>query len=197
MPDFNTPSLPQDEGGGCSLHLRNSTQAFEATQPKPQSKDLVISNTSPLFYLYRLGQLDLLQKLYRRIHVPVAVVEELRVGREQGEEAPDVADYDWIEVCSVQAPEVVQLIADLGPGEAEVLILALENPGSLVILDERLARDLAQARNIRLTGTAGVLLKAKQEGHLRAVAPLVEKLIQLGFRLSDTVIDAIFKLAGE
>ena len=42
----------------------------------------VISNTSPLFYLHRLRQLDLLQRLYQRILVPEAVVEELHAGRD-------------------------------------------------------------------------------------------------------------------
>jgi predicted nucleic acid-binding protein len=58
--------------------------------------DLVISNTSPLFYLHRLGQLELLHKLYCRILVPEAVVEELKAGRDQGEDVPDIADHDWI-----------------------------------------------------------------------------------------------------
>jgi len=157
----------------------------------------VISHTSPLFYLHRLGRLDLLQKLYQRIMVPNAVVDELQAGREQGEDVPDLAEYAWIEVHPVRMPEVVRLITDLGAGEAQVLALALEEPNSLVIIDDRLARDVARARNIRFTGTAGVLLKAKQEGHISAVAPMLDRLIQLDFRLSDTVKASILKLAQE
>jgi hypothetical protein len=157
----------------------------------------VISNTSPLFYLHRLGQLDLLQRLYQRLLVPEAVVEELNAGRDQGEDVPDVANYAWIEVHTVRAPEVVTLITDLGAGEAQVLALALEAPGSLVLLDDRLARAVARLRNIRLTGTAGVLLKAKQEGHISAVAPLLDRLLQLDFRLSNAVKASILKLAQE
>ena len=94
-------------------------------------------------------------------------------------------------------PEVATLITDLGAGEAEVLTLALENPGSLVIIDDYLARSLAKGRNIRLTGTAGVLLRAKQEGFLPAIKPQIQTLLQLGFWLSDAVIDIILKLAKE
>lgn len=159
--------------------------------------DLVISNTSPLFYLHRLRHLDLLRKLYRRITVPEAVVNELKVGRDQGEDAPDVAAHDWIEVRSVRIPGLIRLITDLGPGEAEVLALALEEVGSLVILDDRLAREIAKLQNIRITGTAGVLLKAKQEGHITAVAPLLDKLTQLGFRLGDAVKASILRIAQE
>ena len=159
--------------------------------------DRVISNTSPLFYLHRLRHLDLLQKFYQQIIVPEAVVDELKAGADLGEDVPDVEDYDWIEVRSVRVPELVKLITDLGAGEAQALTLAIEEPGSLVILDDRLAREVARMRNLRMTGTAGVLLKAKQVGHLSAVAPLLDRLLQLDFRLSDTVKARILKLAQE
>jgi predicted nucleic acid-binding protein len=159
--------------------------------------DFVISNTSPVFYLHRLRSLDLLRKLYQRIIVPEAVVDELKAGRDQGEDVPEVAEYDWIEVRSVRVPELIRLITDLGAGEAQVLALALEEPGSLVILDDRLARQIAKLQNIRMTGTAGVILKAKQEGYVSAVAPLLEKLLQLNFRLSETAKASILKLAQE
>ena len=159
--------------------------------------ELVISNTSPLFYLHRLRQLEVLQALYQQIIVPEAVRDELHVGRIQGEDTPELADYDWITIRSVQVPEVLTLITDLGAGEAQVLALALEEPGSLVIVDDRFARAVAQIRNIRMTGTAGVLLKAKQEGHITTVAPLLDQMAQMGFRLSDTVRGMILSLAGE
>ncbi|MBI3797688.1 MAG: DUF3368 domain-containing protein [Deltaproteobacteria bacterium] len=159
--------------------------------------ELAISNTSPLFYLHRLRHLDLLQKLYGRITVPAAIVNELKAGRDQGEDAPEVADYSWIEVRPVRVPQLIGLITDLGPGEAEVLALALEEAGSLVILDDRLAREVAKLQNVRITGTAGVLLKAKQEGHISAVAPLLDQLTQLGFRLGDAVKASILRLAQD
>jgi uncharacterized protein len=159
--------------------------------------ELVISNTSPLFYLHKLGQLELLHLLYKRIIIPIAVVDELRNGKEQGEDVPDITNYVWIGVKSVSVPEVVRLVTDLGPGEAQVLALALENPGSLAILDDRLARELAIVRNIRITGTAGVILKAKQKGLIKAVKPIIDDLIQLDFRLSDSVINTILLLAKE
>lgn len=157
----------------------------------------VISNTSPLFYLHRLRRLDVLQALYQEIVVPEAVRDELDIGRIQDEDAPELADYDWITLRSVQVPEVLTLITDLGAGEAQVPALALEAPGSLAILDDRLARAVAQMRRIRLTGTAGVLLKAKQEGHLAAVAPLLDQMTQMGFRLTDTIRAMILSLAQE
>ena len=121
----------------------------------------------------------------------------MKAGRSQGEDTPDIADYNWIEVHSVRVPELVRLVTDLGAGEAQVLALALEEPGSLVILDDHLAREVAKLQNLRITGTAGVILKAKQEGYISAVAPLHNRLLQLDFRLSDAVKARILKLAQE
>ena len=130
--------------------------------------DLVICNTSPLFYLHRLQNLTLLQKLYGKIVVPEAVVNELEAGRSQGEDVPTITSRDWIEVRPVLVPRMLELTTDFGPGEVEVLALALQEMGSLIIVDDRLAREVARLRNLRLTGTAGVLLKAKHQGYILA-----------------------------
>ena len=159
--------------------------------------DRVICDTYPLFYLHRLRHLTLLQKLYRRILVPEAVVAELLAGRNQGEDVPALTQYDWIEVHRVRTQNVLPLTSDLGSGETEVLTLALEEPGSLVILDDRYAREVAAARNIRLTGTAGILVKAKRDGYLPAVKPLLDELERLGFHLSKVVQRNILACAQE
>jgi uncharacterized protein len=159
--------------------------------------DRVICDTSPLFYLHRLGQLLLLQQLYRRILVPEAVFAELLTGRNQGEDVPTLTQYDWIEIHRIHTQDPLPLISDLGSGETEVLTLALEEPGSLVVLDDRYAREIATRKNIRLTGTAGVLLKAKADGHLPAVKPLLDELELLGFHLSKVVRRRILACAHE
>jgi hypothetical protein len=137
--------------------------------------ELVVSNTSPLYYLHRLRHLELLQKLYGEIVVPDAVVRELAAGRNEGHQVPDISNHAWICVQAVQVPAVIGLITDLGAGEAEVLALALERRECTVILDDRFAREVAKARSVRLTGTAGVLVKAKHSGLISCVAPLLDE----------------------
>ena len=159
--------------------------------------DRVISDTSPLYYLHRLGVLDLLHHLYKQIVIPQAVLDELQAGARQGDDVPDIRQIDWIEVRSVHLPRILGLVTDLGAGEAQVLALALEDEGSLAIVDDGLARRIARAQNLRITGTAGVLLKAKQSGHLDALSPLLDKLDSLGFRLAEDVRITILRLAGE
>ena len=159
--------------------------------------EVVISNTSPIFYLHRLRLLDLLQKLYQEIMVPKAVVAELEAGRRQGEDVPELDNYEWIKIRAIRSPQILGLSTDFGPGETEVLALALEESDSLVIIDEKLARKIARLRGLRVTGTAGVLLKAKQEGHILAVKPFLDRLQEIHFHLSDNVRTLILSIAEE
>lgn len=100
----------------------------------------VISDTSPVFYLHRLGYLELLEKLYGRIIIPYSVSEELDEGRKAGEDVPDIDKYKWITQRKIPVPSHIKIIPDLGKGEAEALALALEEKQHLLIVDDSLAR---------------------------------------------------------
>ena len=62
--------------------------------------------------------------------------------------------------------------------------------------DPVIGHEFARIQGLRVTGTAGVLLKAK-EGHISEVKPLLDKLISQGFRLADEVKNRILILAEE
>ena len=74
--------------------------------------EITIVDTSSLFYLHRLGLLELLKKLYSQITVPEAVKKELKEGQAQGEDVPQLENYTWVEIRSVSMPRYLQLIAD-------------------------------------------------------------------------------------
>lgn len=157
----------------------------------------VIVNTSPLFYLHRAGCLNCLEKLYGEIIIPKAVAFEIEEGGRIGEDVPKIADYQWIKVKKVTIPAFIKIISDLGQGEAEVLTLGCEESEPLLIIDDALARRIAKLQAFKLTGTAGVLLKAKKEGHISEIKPILEKLKEVDFYLSDRIIADILKIAGE
>ncbi len=158
----------------------------------------VISNTSPLLYLHQVDQLDLLHRLYRRVLVPPAVREELRVGAQQGFATPDVDQIRWLEVRAPADMTLLPMVIDLGAGEAEAIALALATPGSLLILDDRLGRRIAHLSALTYTGTLGVLVKAKQGGHLAAVKPVIAALQgRTTMRLTRDLVDLVLRTAGE
>jgi uncharacterized protein len=157
----------------------------------------VIVNTSPLQYLHQAGQFDLFQKLFGRIIVPEAVAAELAAGRRLGVSLPEPEAIEWVDLRSPASPVGGLLSWDLGAGEASVLSLALEHPGSWVVLDDKLARQAALHLNLPLLGTAGILLRAKRAGHLNTISPVLNQLAALGFRLTPQTARNILDLAGE
>jgi len=88
-------------------------------------------------------------------------------------------------------------VTDLGAGETEVLALAVESSDAVAILDDALARQVAVTVGVRFTGTLGLLLDAKRAGLVTAVAPVLDELQALRFRIASHTRAAILKLAGE
>jgi uncharacterized protein len=157
----------------------------------------VIVNTSPLQYLHQVGRLDLFPKLFGRIIVPEAVIAELAAGRRLGVSLPELETLEWVELRS-PASLVGRLFSwGLGAGESAVLSLALERPGSWVVLDDKLARQATVHLNLPLLDTAGILLRAKHAGHLDTVGSVLNQLAALGFRLTPETTRNILDLAGE
>ena len=157
----------------------------------------IICNTSPLQYLHQLRALDTLHALAARVTVPFAVANEVTVGKALGIDLPDLNALDWITLRRPSSIAALPLVGELGPGETEVLMLALESPGALVILDDWLARWVAQTIGIKLTGTLGILRDAKKAGLIPAVGPLLDRLQELGFRLAPQTRIVVLRQAGE
>jgi hypothetical protein len=157
----------------------------------------VITDTSPIQYLYQIAQLDLLPTLYGQIRMPQAVADELTQGLAQDISLPDPNSLSWITLSQVPSSVLIPDLPNLGAGEREAISLATTIPDSLVILDDALARSYAQQLNISVTGTLGVLLKGKQSGYIEAIAPLLDQLNALNFRLAPATRAAVLKLANE
>ena len=157
----------------------------------------VICNTSPLQYLYQVELLHLLPALAGNIVVPVAVATELSTGRAAGVSLPDPTTLGWITIRRPANTAAFPLITDLGPGEAEVLLPALESRDAIVVLDDALARRAATMLGLRVTGTLGLLLDAKRAGLIPAVGPVLDQLQALHFRVAPRTRAAVLTLARE
>lgn len=157
----------------------------------------VFCNTSPLQYLHQLDLLPVLRKLAGRLIVPPAVVEELSAGISRGLNLPQLKSFEWVEVRVPGSLAAVPLVLDLGPGETQVLALALEASEPLALLDDALARRVAVSLGIAVEGTLGLLLDSKRAGLLSSVGPLLDQLQSLGFRFDPRTRAAVMRLAGE
>jgi predicted nucleic acid-binding protein len=157
----------------------------------------VICDTSPLQYLHQLELIHILPALTEGVIVPPAVVDELATGRALGVNLPDPSELDWVSVRRPDSAAALPLVTDLGPGETQVLMLALELPEAVAVLDDALARRVAQTLDLKLTGTLGLLIDAKRAGLISAVEPHLDRLQALRFRLAPHTRSVVLKLAGE
>jgi predicted nucleic acid-binding protein len=157
----------------------------------------IISNTSPIQYLFQLGLLDLLPRLYGRVLVPPAVRDELDRGRMLGVDLPDLSDLEWIQIVDPETRVLLPLASGLGAGEVQVITLAKETTEHLALLDDRRARRFADLLGVTYTGTLGVLLRAKRKGLLERLEPVCGALEERGFRLSPATRRSVLSMAGE
>lgn len=117
----------------------------------------VVSNTTPIISLLKIGKLDILRELYKEIHVPQAVYNEIEVGKNK-EFYTDLSKLSWCRIEKIKDEKSLSYFLDLDKGEAETIILATEKEADLIILDETLGRFHAKHVGLKVTGTIGVLL---------------------------------------
>ncbi len=87
--------------------------------------------------------------------------------------------------------------AKLHAGEVEVMILAQEKGADLVIIDDDAAKKTARYLGLTVTGTLGVLLRAKEQGIIERVQPLLDAMERNGFYISPAVGAMVLEQAGE
>jgi predicted nucleic acid-binding protein len=150
----------------------------------------VVADSSSLIHLQKIGRLSLLEGLFGEIAIPRAVADEIR------KTLPELPP--WIQVHTLSGPIPPAIArASLGPGESEVMALALERAIPRVILDDLEAREFGRSLGLELVGTGAVLYKAKARGLIPAVRPVLDALLATGFRLSPKVYRMLLRAAGE
>ena len=141
---------------------------------------IVVSNTSPVLNLARIGRLELPPFLYNQVIIPSAVYEELLAAKADLSAAVDLASLPWLVVATARdQSRVRKLCEDLDPGEAEAIVLAIERRADLLLVDERRARRTATAAGLAITGLLGIVAKAKQAGLIARAKPVLDELIQI------------------
>ena len=157
----------------------------------------VIVNSTPLIAFSKVDKLELLKTMYEEIYIPGAVFEEVTKKNDIVREK--ILQNDWIHIEKIQDINDRRMYsAKLHAGEVEVMILAQEQDESvLVVIDDYAARKTAEFLGLRLTGTIGVLIKAKQQGILKQVMPVIKDMQFCGIYFSQKLIAQIKNLSGE
>ena len=156
----------------------------------------VVVNSTPLVAFWAIGRLDILHSLFGEIVIPPAVREEF-LSTEKELRRKALRDESWIRVVELENPNRTGAFATLDEGEAQVLALADEQKASLVLIDERKARRYAERLKLPLSGTLGVLLLAKEEKIIPAIAPLLKAIQEAGLYLHEELVKQVLEMAGE
>jgi predicted nucleic acid-binding protein len=148
---------------------------------------IVVSDTSPLVALWKMGFLEILPVLYGNVVIPTEVEFELR-GEGHSDSACAIfeAGAGWL---SVRTPTLVEAFAGLDPGETAAIALAKELRADAVIMDERAGRKVSEREGIPTVGTIGVLELAAHKGLLE-LAEAFERLKRIGFYVSQELLDS-------
>lgn len=147
----------------------------------------VIADTSCLIALSKIEAIELLKELYEEVFI----TEEIAL--EFGENLPE-----WITIENVKNKKYQQLLElHLDTGEASAIALGLEKVDVLLILDDLKGRKEAEKLGFRITGTLGILFKAKKQGLIAELKTYVEKLKVAGFRLSSKIEEDILRKSNE
>ena len=163
--------------------------------PKPER---IVINTSPIIALVAaLGDLSILESLYREVLVPYEVGEEILVGGTTNFAVAEFSRANWL--SKERTPLTISpfLLNSLDKGEASVIQLAKDRKIKTVCIDEAVGRRIARLNGLVVTGSVGILLRAKQEGHPIVIKEAIERMLRQNIRLSSTVINFALKQAEE
>jgi predicted nucleic acid-binding protein len=159
---------------------------------------VVLSNSSPLIYLSKIGELNLLKSLFAEVVVADKVFEEVVVQGAGKPGSDEVQNADWIKRQSVSDKTAVQKLRDddlLDAGEAETLVLATEIKANLTLLDDRKARRVAARMKVKRIGTIAIILMAYRKGFIKDLPAVLKKARQKAFRINERVFKRLKKQA--
>ena len=158
----------------------------------------VVCNSSPLIHLAKVGKLELLKDYFTEISIPEAVYRECVIDGKDREDAKRIENAAWIRVVDIKNIDLKKAFNTvLDEGESEAIVLALQESADLILLDDYEARELARTYGLKITGTIGLLIKAKYEGDISSIDEMLKKLRRTGFWLSDDLYTKILRDEGE
>lgn len=154
----------------------------------------VVADSSPLIYLSRVGVLHVLNSLFGEIIVPRAVWEEVVDRRPSAPGNDALRQASWLRVAD---NPLRQENLGLDAGETAAILVAESLRADLLLVDERVGRKVAQERGLTVRGTLGVLVQARQANVLPALKPVLEALVNEGFRIAPVLVREALLHVGE
>jgi len=159
---------------------------------------IIVSNTTPLLSLHKIGRLDLLQVLFNQVVVPQAVFNEIAL-HGKGKQGHNLfASSNYIQIKQIENKMAADLLRlQLDYGEAETIVLAQELDADILIIDEKKARRIAQVNGKTAIGTIGILQLAKNKGLISNLQAELDALITNGIWIDRALYNFVLEKNNE
>lgn len=159
---------------------------------------IIVSDTTPLSELAKIGKLNLLHEIYGKIIIPQEVYHEVTTGTHPAVNLVQLADsIERRSISSLEKVSNLKILTNLGWGECAAMILAEELEADQLLIDDLQARRVALSRNLKITGTLGILLVAKQLGLITSVQQVLDALITNGKQINPRLYESVLSAAQE
>lgn len=156
---------------------------------------IVFSNTTPIIALSSIQSLHLLPQLFGTIYLVNEVIEECEVGGPIL--VPALREFEWIKPVKSTDVQYSSILLELDKGEKHTLNMACKHHADWVIIDEKIGRNMAEYLGLRVTGTLGILLKAKQQGLIPSFRESVVSMQAQGIFYHTALIQKLALSVGE
>ena len=159
----------------------------------------LIADAGPLIALSRIRALDLLRGVFGEVWITPEVCAEVLPVADYPGKADLAAAFagGWLRLLPPPPPDWRPLNPSLGPGERSSIAAALQQPGCLLVVDDRAGRAEARTWNVAVIGTAAVIGLAKLRGLIPAARPVLERLQSASYFIGSAVIEAVLADIGE
>lgn len=155
----------------------------------------VFSNTTPFIALACINKISLLEKIFGKIYVAESVLLECEEGGKII--VPDLRQLTWIEIVPDEENPSLPVPFELDRGEKQTIALALKHNADVVIIDERIGRRMAEYFGLQVTGTLGILAKAKANGLISSFYNAAHSMSEQGIFFNRNLIIRLAVHLGE
>ena len=164
--------------------------------------DRIVSNATPLIYLAKTDNLNLLKAIANQVYIPEAVFQEVviegkRLGEKDAYRVEKCINQEWLRVKEVK--NLLSFDFPLHYGELEVISLAGQEGIKKVLIDDAKARSVADLAGLKPVGTLWVILQAVKNRMMDfdEFLSTLESIIHSGFYLKDEVYITVIRKARQ
>jgi predicted nucleic acid-binding protein len=160
----------------------------------PNAPENLVINTGPLIALGKIGAFDLIKQLPICFSIPRQAAGEIEAGARLGH---PVIVPPWVVIHDLSGDVLPLGQHVLDAGESAVIQPAIERKILDVCIDEWRGRRAAVSVGLRVTGSLGLLGRAKKLGLTSTVRPWLEKLGAAGIYFRPDLLKGFLSAMGE